>query len=67
MIKLDVNNGCHLEIKYDDDRRCTVVEEYGSKGELETRYAISDGDFVSMLNWYRYQKEKGNDALLFDD
>lgn len=66
MIKLEVNNGCRLEVKYDEKRRWTVVEKYDSMGNLEDRYGIEDHDFVSMLNWYKYQKENGNEALLFD-
>jgi len=31
----------------------------------ETEYSISPGDFVSMLNWYRYQKNHGNKNLMF--
>ena len=27
--------------------------------ELDTQYEIDPGDFVTMLNWYRYLKEQG--------
>lgn len=37
---------------------------FGSR-PLETMYEISPGDMVTMLNWYRYQKENGNDSLAF--
>ncbi len=37
---------------------------FGSR-PLETMYEISPGDMVTMLNWYRYQKENGNDDLSF--
>ena len=37
---------------------------FGSRA-LETMYEISPGDMVTMLNWYRYQKENGNDDLSF--
>lgn len=67
MIKLEVNNGGRLEVKYDEQRGWTVVEKYDSAGKLEERYGIEDHDFVSMLNWYRYQKENGNEALLFNE
>ena len=33
--------------------------------DLEYEYQISAGDMVMLLNWYRYQKAKGNDALVF--
>lgn len=37
---------------------------FGSR-PLETMYEISPSDMVTMLNWYRYQKENGNDDLTF--
>lgn len=37
---------------------------FGSR-PLETMYEISPSDMVTMLNWYRYQKENGNDDLRF--
>ena len=32
---------------------------------LEYEYEISAGDMVMLLNWYRFQKAHGNDALVF--
>lgn len=37
---------------------------FGSR-PLETMYEISPDDMVTMLNWYRYQKENGNEDLSF--
>ena len=37
---------------------------FGSR-PLETMYEISPDDMVTMLNWYRYQKENGNEELSF--
>ena len=37
---------------------------FGSR-PLETMYEISPDDMVTMLNWYRYQKEDGNEDLSF--
>ena len=42
----------------------TPRDVFGSR-PLETMYEISPGDMVTMLNWYRYQKENGNDGLAF--
>lgn len=67
MIKLDTNNGGHLEIQYNHEKHWTVVEKYDNNGNLEERYGIEDYDFVSMLNWFRYQKNNGNEALLFEE
>lgn len=32
---------------------------------LENEYEITAGDMVMLLNWYRFQKAHGNDALVF--
>lgn len=32
--------------------------------DLEYEYEISPANFVMMLNWYRFQKAHGNDALM---
>lgn len=32
---------------------------------IENEYEISAGDMVMLLNWYRFQKAHGNDALVF--
>lgn len=37
---------------------------FGSR-PLETMCEISPDDMVTMLNWYRYQKENGNEDLSF--
>ena len=65
MISLDVNNGCRLEVAYDHEKGCTVVTQYDHNNNVESRYVIEDCDFVTMLNWFRYQKENGNERLLF--
>ena len=65
-IRLDTSNGGHLEISYDDKKMWTVVTSYDSRNEVITRYGVEDKDFVTMLNWYRYQKENGNEQLQFE-
>ncbi|SNT23112.1 hypothetical protein SAMN05446037_10583 [Anaerovirgula multivorans] len=38
-------------------------DQYGGLVYMGER--ISAADFVSMFNWYRYQKENGNEDLIF--
>lgn len=60
-----VNNGRRLEVFQDrqDDKVYLITRD--SHGEEESHEIISPGDFVMMLNWYRYQKENGNANLNF--
>jgi len=64
-----------------NNRRQIVLEQARTDGDItvttwgvptkdgimpcEAEYTISVGDFVSMLNWYKYQKRNGNENLLF--
>lgn len=63
IISLDVNNGRKLVLTY--ERGHTVVTCVKPDGDVDYFYHISDGDFVSMLNWYQHQKQIGNSNLLF--
>lgn len=60
-----VNNGRRLEVFQDreDDKVYLITRD--SHGEEESHEIIQPGDFVMMLNWYRYQKEHGNKNLNF--
>jgi hypothetical protein len=60
-----VNNGRTIEVFQARDDGPVYVTTYDSKGEKESSDIISAGDFVMMLNWYRYQKENGNQNLDF--
>lgn len=60
-----VNNGRTIEVFQARDDGPVYVTRYDSKGEKESGDIISPGDFVMMLNWYRYQKENGNENLNF--
>ena len=69
--ELAVNNDRRIRLKQNAiDGPITVrtlsspTDVFGHR-DLESEYEISAGDFVMMLNWYRYQKAQGNDALIF--
>lgn len=69
MIEFEVNNQRKIRLEQqeqDKDVNVTVwAEQIDGIREVEEEYAISPGDFVMLLNWYRYQKENGNTNLSF--
>ena len=68
-IEFNVNNQRKIQlIQTDPDGAVTVTTweaERNGVREVESEYQIRPGDFVMMLNWYRYQKENGNPDLNF--
>lgn len=66
MIKININNGQVLEIEQLKENNNIYVTKKDLQGkQQENTFSISAGDFVTMFNWYRYQKEKGNTTLDF--
>lgn len=66
--KFKVNNGRTIEVFQAREDGPIYVTTYNSKGEKESSEIIeiiSPEDIVMMLNWYRYQKENGNENLDF--
>jgi len=64
-MKFKVNNGRTIEVFQEREDGPVYATTHDSKGEIENSEIISPGDFVMMLNWYRYQKENGNGNLNF--
>lgn len=63
-----VNNGRHIQVSQTKPDGPVKAETFAPKGDNMTKEQsinISPGDFVMMLNWYRYQKENGNENLNF--
>ena len=63
-----INNGRHMQVSQTKPDGPVKVETYapaGDKMNKEQSIEISPGDFVMMVNWYRYQKENGNENLNF--
>lgn len=66
MIKININNGLVLEIEQPKENNSIYVTKKDSQGrQQENTFNISASDFVTMLNWYRYQKENENISLNF--
>lgn len=60
MISFNVNNGGTLTVH--QDKHDEQLEVMSSNTGI---FNISAGDFITMINWYRYQKENGNERLDF--
>jgi len=62
---IEINNNQYLEVKQLEGGKVAVYKrnKYGALLEMGT--IIEPGDFVMMLNWYRYQKDNGNENLMF--
>lgn len=68
-MKFNVNNNGTMEVfqvRDDGPVYVTVYEpEKDDRREERSSTIIRPGDFITMLNWYRYQKEQGNESLNF--
>ena len=69
-MEFGVNNERQIEVKQDKSDGDVSVTTWGAPNEdgcrdCESEYSISPGDFVIMLNWYKYQKQHGNESLNF--
>ena len=59
-IDIKINNGRTMRIlqtESDKNREGIGIETLDSNGNLEERELISEGDFVMLINYYRYVKE----------
>lgn len=63
-ITIPVNNKREITVRFNTNKNISI-EHYNSKGIIDKQTKITQADFISMLNWYYYQKEKGNKDLLF--
>lgn len=62
--RIPINNGSYIRIEPGADCVHVFREDKNGK-QLEEKQTISGGDFVTLLNWYGYQKCNGNDNLIF--
>jgi hypothetical protein len=66
-MNFNVNNGRTIEVFQARNDGPVYATTFNSKGQAEGTEDISAGDFVTMLNWYRYQKDAGNTNLSFEE
>lgn len=63
-ILLEVNNGLILEVEQKSDNG--MIEVRRMDGDtVDNTFTVSPGDMVTLLNWFRYQKDNGNINLDF--
>lgn len=61
--RVPINNKMYIRVEPVEDGLYIYTEnQYGAL--LKMGEKISGKDFISMLNWYRCQKENGNSELL---
>lgn len=69
MIQINVNNRGTMEIsqaEHDGAINVTVWDaEHDGIKDVRSECNISAGDMVTLINWYRYQKDNGNTNLSF--
>lgn len=61
-ISFEVNNGGTLALKQEKHDGAVRVEVRFTDGDGR-KFAISAGDFVMLMNYYQYQKERGEPIL----
>lgn len=61
-ISFEVNNGGTLALMQEKHDGAVKVETHFSDGDGR-KFAISAGDFVMLMNYYQYQKERGEPIL----
>lgn len=65
MIEFEINNDGIMTLNQEDfDGEVTVTRRWLNDNELSP-FRISAADFITMLNWYRYQKDNNNERLEF--
>lgn len=63
----NVNNGRIIELTQSEHDGSISITKYNSKGNPEKDVeTISADDFITVLNWYQYEKGKGNHNLDFE-
>lgn len=63
-ILLEVSNGLILEVEQKSDNG--MIEVRRMDGDtVDNTFTVSPGDMVTLLNWFRYQKDNGNINLDF--
>ncbi len=65
-IEMAINNGRTMQLaqhQCDDDITLTTYNT--ASGLVDREETITPGDMVTLINWYRYQKDNGNTNLTF--
>lgn len=60
-MKIEINNGRYLELCFGN--KILFVKYYNSNGEFEKVEIINEGDIVSLINYYIYQKNNSKELI----
>ena len=63
-ITLNINNGMRLEMTQATPDGMIEVQRMDGD-TVDNTFTVSAGDMVTLLNWFRYQKDNGNINLTF--
>jgi hypothetical protein len=65
-IEMAINNGRTMQLaQSQSDGEITLTTYNTASGLVDREETITPGDMVTLLNWYRYQKDNGNTNLSF--
>lgn len=65
-IEMEANNGRTMQLAQHKRDGNILFTTYNAKsGLVDSEITITPGDMVTLLNWYRYQKDNGNVNLEF--
>jgi len=63
MIEIETNNGTSLVLELKEDGLTILHKDEKRRAVRKDR--IDEGNLVTVINWYNYQKENGNEKLEF--
>lgn len=64
--EIEINTNNHRQVKAHFTPYNEIeISHINENGQTDKKYTITQGDFITMLNWYNYQKENGNTDLMF--
>lgn len=67
-MKIEVNNGCTVEIKRGSGASAIVVTHRDEYGEVERRDGYSENELISVLNLLDYMRRSGEkSAYILED
>lgn len=66
ILEMNINNNRVMQLaQFSRDGEITFSTYDAKSAEVDHEETISPGDMVTMLNWYRFQKDSGNINLDF--
>lgn len=64
MIEMEINNGRTMQLAQQGrDKNITLTTYNTESGLVDFEKEITPGDMVMLINYYRFQKENGNEIF----